>query len=137
MLDATEESGVGGSPQRNSLRSRLFGFLLELLKYSLAQCFSLPNPHRSFAPVRTTIPCSWFVDGATYMSAVADAIENAREEVFITDWWLSPEIYMKRPAICGDHWRLDSLLKRKAVSRENRLLHIFYTCLRCFAAKWG
>ncbi|KAJ3657730.1 hypothetical protein Zmor_009514 [Zophobas morio] len=81
-----------------------------------AQCFSLPNPHRSFAPVRTTIPCSWFVDGATYMSAVADAIENAREEVFITDWWLSPEIYMKRPAICGDHWRLDSLLKRKAQS---------------------
>lgn len=50
------------------------------------------------------------------MSAVADAIENAKEEVFITDWWLSPEIYLKRPAIVGDYWQLDKLLQRKAVS---------------------
>lgn len=50
------------------------------------------------------------------MSAVADAIENAKEEVFITDWWLSPQIYMKRPVISGDYWRLDTLLHRKAVS---------------------
>ncbi|CAG9820118.1 unnamed protein product [Phaedon cochleariae] len=50
------------------------------------------------------------------MSAVADAIENAKEEVFITDWWLSPEIYLKRPAIVGDHWQLKKLLERKAKS---------------------
>lgn len=56
------------------------------------------------------------MDGAGYMSAVAEAIDNAKEEIFIADWWLSPEIYMKRPAINGDYWRLDRLLKRKAVS---------------------
>lgn len=50
------------------------------------------------------------------MLAVADAIEAAREEVFIADWWLSPEIYLKRPAVDGDYWRLDKLLQRKAVS---------------------
>ena len=27
-----------------------------------------------------------FVDGASYMSAVADAIETAKQEIFITDW---------------------------------------------------
>lgn len=48
------------------------------------------------------------------MSAVADALEGATEEIFIADWWLSPEIYMKRPAIDGDYWRLDQILKRKA-----------------------
>lgn len=56
------------------------------------------------------------MDGAGYMEAVADAIDKAKEEVFIADWWLSPEIYMKRPVIDGDYWRLDKLLQRKAVS---------------------
>lgn len=50
------------------------------------------------------------------MSAVADALEQAREEIYIADWWLSPEIYMKRPAIEGDYWRLNKILQRKAVS---------------------
>lgn len=58
----------------------------------------------------------WFVDGASYMNAVADALENATEEIYIADWWLSPEIYMKRPVIDGDYWRLDKILQRKAVS---------------------
>lgn len=29
---------------------------------------------------------------------------------------LSPEIFMKRPVVEGNHWRLDCILKRKAVS---------------------
>jgi len=34
--------------------------------------------------------CCRFVDGASYMAAVADALEAAREEIFITDWmWVS------------------------------------------------
>lgn len=68
----------------------------------------------SYAPVRMSVQASWFVDGASYMSAVADALEAATEEIYIADWWLSPEIYMKRPAIDGDYWRLDYILKRKA-----------------------
>lgn len=56
------------------------------------------------------------MDGASYMEAVADAIDKAKEEVFIADWWLSPEIYMKRPVMDGDYWRLDKLLQRKAAS---------------------
>ncbi|XP_011247099.1 phospholipase D2 isoform X4 [Mus musculus] len=54
-----------------------------------------------------------FVNGAGYFAAVADAILRAQEEIFITDWWLSPEIYLKRPAH-SDDWRLDIMLKRKA-----------------------
>lgn len=53
------------------------------------------------------------------MSAVADALENAKEEIFIADWWLSPEIYMKRPPINGDYWRLDIILQRQAVSKKS------------------
>jgi len=28
---------------------------------------------------------------------------------------LSPELYLKRPALEGDRWRLDKILERKAV----------------------
>ncbi|XP_018404996.1 PREDICTED: phospholipase D1 [Cyphomyrmex costatus] len=77
--------------------------------------FIQTNPHNSFAPYRSPIFATWFVDGADYMSAVADALENAKEEIFIADWWLSPEIHMKRPMSSGDYWRLDKILQRKAI----------------------
>lgn len=79
-----------------------------------ARDFTLPNPHNSYAPERSDIQAQWFVDGSAYMSAVADALDAATEEIYIADWWLSPEIYMKRPAIDGDFWRLDKILLRKA-----------------------
>uniref|UniRef100_A0A8C3B283 Phospholipase n=1 Tax=Cyclopterus lumpus TaxID=8103 RepID=A0A8C3B283_CYCLU len=55
-----------------------------------------------------------YVNGKTYMEDVADALEEAKEEIFITDWWLSPEIFLKRPVMEGNRWRLDCTLKRKA-----------------------
>lgn len=88
---------------------------LKTIANTEARDFTFPNPHMSFAPVRTSIRACWFVDGASYMSVVADALEAATEEIYIADWWLSPEIYMKRPAIDGDYWRLDKILQRKAV----------------------
>ncbi|XP_008560003.1 phospholipase D1 [Microplitis demolitor] len=80
------------------------------------KCFIQQNPHRSFAPYRSPTPAAWFIDGSSYMSAVADALESASEEIFIADWWISPEIYMKRPMIDGDYWRLDKILQRKAMA---------------------
>ncbi|XP_076379178.1 phospholipase D isoform X2 [Megalopta genalis] len=77
--------------------------------------FTQSNPHNSFAPCRLSTPATWFVDGSSYMSSIADALENAKEEIFIADWWLSPEIFMKRPAINSDYWRLDKILERKAL----------------------
>ncbi|EDO43750.1 predicted protein [Nematostella vectensis] len=72
------------------------------------------NPHDSYAPVRPDTQAQWFVDGASYFDSVALALQEAREEIFITDWWLSPEIYLRRPVREGDYWRLDQILKRKA-----------------------
>ncbi|XP_035263647.1 phospholipase D1 isoform X1 [Anguilla anguilla] len=72
------------------------------------------NRHGSFAPVRENIPTKWFVNAADYFGAIADALEGAKEEIFITGWWLSPEIFLKRPVVDGNTWRLDYILKRKA-----------------------
>ncbi|XP_064490341.1 phospholipase D2-like isoform X2 [Ornithodoros turicata] len=76
--------------------------------------FTQPNRFDSFVPVRSANRCRWFTDGAKYFEAVANAIEMAKEEIFIADWWLTPEIFLKRPVVMGHKWRLDKLLKRKA-----------------------
>ena len=49
------------------------------------------------------------------MEAVAKAILAAQEEIFITDWWLSPELLLVRPHH-DDSMRLDNLLGKRAVS---------------------
>lgn len=81
----------------------------------MARCFIETNRFGSYAPIRTEVEAQWFVDGASYFAAIADALEAAHEEILIADWWLSPEIYMKRPILEGEKWRLDKILERKAV----------------------
>ena len=74
------------------------------------------QPHRfdSFAPVRKNVFARWLVDGRDHMWQVSRAIDNARSFIYIHDWWLSPELYMRRPAAISQKWRLDRLLLRKA-----------------------
>ncbi|CAD6195581.1 unnamed protein product [Caenorhabditis auriculariae] len=73
-----------------------------------------PQRFSSSFPIRENSYAKWFVDAKDYMEYAADMMELAREEIYITDWWLSPEIFMKRPALEGNYWRLDEILKRKA-----------------------
>ncbi|CAB1316362.1 unnamed protein product [Coregonus sp. 'balchen'] len=66
-----------------------------------------------FAPPRENTLTKWYVNGSGYFADLADALEQAKEEIFITDWWLSPEVFLKRPAT-DTYWRLDQILNRKA-----------------------
>lgn len=72
------------------------------------------NRFGSFAPVRTGVHAQWLVDGRDYMWNVSRAINMARDVIYIHDWWLSPELYMRRPACISQKWRLDRLLQKKA-----------------------
>ncbi|MCJ1311879.1 Phospholipase D1 [Agyrium rufum] len=73
-----------------------------------------PNRFDSFAPARQNVFAQWLVDGRDYMWNVSRAISMARDVIYIHDWWLSPELYMRRPAAISQKWRLDRLLQRKA-----------------------
>ena len=64
---------------------------------TFGQDFTRHNRYDSFAPVRADTWSQWFVDGANHFEAVAEALEGAKQEIFIADWWLSPHIYMRRP----------------------------------------
>lgn len=68
----------------------------------------------SFAPVRTNVAAQWLVDGRDYFWNVSRAIYNAKDVIYIHDWWLSPELYLRRPPALSEKWRLDRLLQRKA-----------------------
>ncbi|CAM0881074.1 unnamed protein product [Alopecurus aequalis] len=78
------------------------------------------HPHRfgSFAPPRgltedgSTV--QWFIDGQSAFDAIASSIEQAKSEIFITDWWLCPELYLRRPFQYHGSSRLDILLESKA-----------------------
>ena len=73
-----------------------------------------PKRFESFAPVRSNVFAQWLVDGRDHMWNVSRAISMARDVIYIHDWWLSPELYMRRPAAISQKWRLDRLLQRKA-----------------------
>uniref|UniRef100_A0A8C9XAU2 Phospholipase n=1 Tax=Sander lucioperca TaxID=283035 RepID=A0A8C9XAU2_SANLU len=81
----------------------------------LAETCDFLKVHRfeGFAPPRENTLTKWYVNGGGYFADLADSLEQAREEIFITDWWLSPEVFLKRPAT-DNYWRLDEILKRKA-----------------------
>nr|GMD68616.1 phospholipase D zeta 1 isoform X1 [Ipomoea batatas] len=78
------------------------------------------HPHRfgSFAPPRGLVEdgsqAQWFVDGQAAFESIALAIEKAKSEIFMCDWWLCPELYMRRPFQDHASSRLDSLLGAKA-----------------------
>ncbi|KAF9932766.1 hypothetical protein BGZ67_004583 [Mortierella alpina] len=69
----------------------------------------------SFAPQREDAKVRYYVDGKDYFHAVSDAILAAKTEIYICDWWLSPELYLRRPPEKNEEFRLDRLLKKKAM----------------------
>ncbi|KAJ1970183.1 hypothetical protein H4R35_005962 [Dimargaris xerosporica] len=74
------------------------------------------KPHRfnSFAPIRDHTHSTWYVDGEQYFYAVSEAILHAKETIFIEDWWLCPDLYLRRPPADNEEFRIDRLLYRKA-----------------------
>lgn len=76
----------------------------------------ISESHRfeSYAPEREGNSVKWYVDGRDYFWAVSIALERAQETIYIADWWLSPELFLRRMPYHNQQWRLDRVLKRKA-----------------------
>ncbi|PYH87668.1 phospholipase PldA [Aspergillus ellipticus CBS 707.79] len=72
------------------------------------------NRFQSFAPIREGNRVKWYVDALDYMWAVSIALEEAKETIYLADWWLSPELFLRRPPFMAQEWRLDQVLKRRA-----------------------
>ncbi|PWN86991.1 phospholipase D/nuclease [Acaromyces ingoldii] len=69
---------------------------------------------RSFANIRSGNAAKWYSDGHDYFWALSEILEGARDCIYILDWWLSPELYLRRPPAHYEEYRLDRLLLKKA-----------------------
>ncbi|GMK53499.1 hypothetical protein CspeluHIS016_0100850 [Cutaneotrichosporon spelunceum] len=81
-----------------------------------AQIEKIRDGHRfrSFAPETANNLVKWHIDGHDYFWAMSEMIDKAQHTIMILDWWLSPELQLRRPGAYYPEWRLDKLLKRKA-----------------------
>ncbi|KAL4962730.1 phospholipase D/nuclease [Aspergillus stella-maris] len=52
----------------------------------------------------------FLVDGCAYFWAVSEALLTAKESIWILGWWLSPEVYLRRPPSENEEYRLDRML---------------------------
>jgi hypothetical protein len=68
----------------------------------------------SFAPVRNNCPGKWLVNGKEYFEELMPVLLNAKNQILIGGWYLSPSIYLKRNPPQEDS-RLDLILKKKAI----------------------
>jgi phospholipase D1/2 len=84
-----------------------------MLQEPAGKSFKEQIKYDSFAPARTNQLCKWYLNGEGYMEAVMNGLNNAKEEIFIADWWLSPELFLKRPTD-DVQYRLDKILLKKA-----------------------
>ena len=65
------------------------------------------NRFSSFSPIRYKNWCKGYINAHDYYRDLAMDLSNAKSEIYITDWWLSPEVYLVRP------------IKRKKVTLED------------------
>ena len=52
--------------------------------------------------MKTNCGAKWFIDGENYFGYLLEQLRSAKESVFITDWFMSPELALKRPINYND-----------------------------------
>jgi phospholipase D1/2 len=74
------------------------------------------NRFNSFAPLRRNSAVRHLVDGKETFGAIAHALLNAKEQIFIAGWCISPFIYLKRDRDLTNpnQYRLDNILYKMA-----------------------
>jgi len=78
--------------------------------------YTKQNRFDSFAPQRDlNNHVKWYVDAEGYYEELYEMLLRAKKEVFITDWWLTPELPLKRPVEDAEsEYRVDKVLAKIA-----------------------
>ena len=97
----------------------LMNWLTDILSCINKSPYTTQQRFESFSFVREKNFAKWYIDqqdpvNGDYYGDIHDAIEKAEKKVFITDWFLTPEIFLKRPIKEYPESRLDDTLLRAA-----------------------
>ena len=69
---------------------------LEIRKHNMSM-LSKFNRYEAYTTAKRYNLCQWFCDGKSYYDDLYEKIMAAEKCIYITDWWMSPEVFLKRP----------------------------------------
>ena len=55
------------------------------------------NKYNAYTNAKNYNICQYFCDGKDYFTDLYYHLMDAKQSIFITDWWLSPEVFLLRP----------------------------------------
>ena len=79
------------------------------------------NRYKAYTNEKMNNFAHWFIDGKDYFNDLYEKLMGAKRSIFITDWWMSPEVWLKRPIIETDY---TSFFKKKSENSLSRLMDI-------------
>ena len=87
------------------------------------------NQFHSYTNEKKDNSAHWFSDGEEYFKDLSEKLMKAEESIFITDWWLSPEVWLTRPVQTQIYMAM-AFQKRKIkeIPPYSRLMDILFQC---------
>ena len=98
------------------------------------------NKYKAYTNEKPNNYAHWFVDGKDYFNDLFEKLMGAQKSIFITDWWMSPEVWLKRPIFEADYKNntkkktpenlssLKDVLEYKAKNGVKIYILLYYEC---------
>ena len=95
------------------------------------------NQYKAYTNEKINNFAEWFIDGKDYYNDLYEKLMEAKKSIFITDWWMSPEVWLKRPVTETDYTsffkknsttRLMDVLEHKAKDGVKIYILLYYEC---------
>ena len=87
------------------------------------------NKYKAYTNQKKKNKAHWFADGEKYFADLAQKLTEAQSTIFITDWWMSPEVWLVRPVPINPYMVMAfQSKKRKESPPYSRLMDILYEC---------
>ena len=61
------------------------------------------NKYKAYTNEKMNNYAYWFIDGKDYFNDLFEKLMGAKKSIFITDWWMSPEVWLRRPILESDY----------------------------------
>ena len=79
------------------------------------------NRYKAYTNEKMNNYAHWFIDGQDYFNDLYEKLMGAEKSIFITDWWMSPEVWLKRPILESDY---EAGFKKKNKESLSRLMDV-------------
>ena len=87
------------------------------------------NCFKSYTNEKKGNIAQWFSDGEDYFKDLLEKLMQAEETIFITGWWISPEVWLARPIQAKTYQDMELQKKnKKDTPPYSRLMDVLYHC---------